>query len=348
MSGTAMTGKLTGKLQRQLEDFVHAEVGARAPEISGLERLGVGRSRENWIFDARWPDGRVEPLILPQDPPGGQVDTDRAVEFAVLRALEGSGLAAPRALWLDAQPRWLDRPSLVMVREPGTCEYDVVNGHRPLEVRARLAREFCELMAAVHALDWRALKLDAVLPDPGPSPARHELRSWEAILHQDQLEAYPELELAIDHLAATAPACESPVLVHADFKPGNVLLDGDRITALLDWELVHLGDPLEDLGWVTQPLRTKEHLIPGVWEREDLIAHYAAVRGIDIDPAAVQWWNTFSTFKTAVMQVSGLRAFLEGRSDDFYRPHPKVLSTLLGALGPAAGTAIGDRHATHS
>ena len=52
------------------------------------------------------------------------------------------------------------------------------------------------------------------------------------------------------------PGVHPPVLVHADFKPGNILLDGDRITALLDWELAHLGDPLEDLGWVTQPLRT--------------------------------------------------------------------------------------------
>jgi aminoglycoside phosphotransferase (APT) family kinase protein len=333
----------TGLAQR-LEAFVRAQVGEGAPGLSGIARLGVGRSRENWIFDAHWPDGRVEPLILRQDPPGGLVETDRAVEFAVLRALEGSGIGAPRALWLDAEARWLDRPSLVMHREPGICEYDVVNGHRDAGVRGRLAREFCDLLAAVHDLDWRALGLDAVLPDPGPCPALTELDTWEEILRRDQVDAWPELDLALGALRATAPACEHPVVVHADFKPGNVLLDGpagdERITALLDWELVHLGDPMEDLGWVTQPLRTKEHLIPGVWEREDLLAHYAKVRGVDVDPSSVTWWNAFASFKTAVMQVSGLRAFLEGRSDDFYRPHPKVLRALL--------TAIGDLDATHA
>ncbi len=321
----------TTRVQARLEEFVHVRAGADAPLITGLARLGVGRSRENWIFDAHWPDGAVEPLILRQDPPGGLVETSRAVEFGVLRALAGTGLGAPRVLWLDADATWLDRPALVMHREPGTCEYDVVNGHRPADVRLRLAREFCDLMADVHAVDWRAAGLGDVLPDPGPRPALTELGSWTAILRQDQVEAYPELEFVIDALAATAPACSSSVLVHADFKPGNVLLDGDRITALLDWELAHLGDPLEDLGWVTQPLRTREHLIAGAWEREDLIAHYEKARGLEVDRDAVAWWNTFSTFKTAVMQASGLRAFLEGRSDDLYRPTRKVLRTALDA-----------------
>ena len=102
----------------------------------------------------------------------------------------------------------------------------------------------------------------------------------------------------------------------------------------------HRGAPLEALGWGTPPLRTREHLIAGVWERADLVAHYAEVRGVEVDPAAVAWWSAFASFKTAVMQVSGLRAFLEGRSDDFYRPHPKVLRALLDAVGAL--------HATHA
>lgn len=341
---------MSAALQDQLTAFVRAQVGEDAPRVEGLSRLGVGRSRENWIFDAVHPDGHVDHLILRQDPPGGLVDTDRATEFAVLRALEGSGLAAPRALWLDADPTWLDRPSLVMHREPGTCEYNAVNGERPAEVRLRLAREFCELMAAVHEVDWRTLGLGAVLDDPGTHPSRTELGRWETILRQDQIEAYPELEFVLGALHATAPACPAPVLVHADFKPGNVLLDGDRVTALLDWELAHLGDPLKDLGWVTQPLRTREHLIRGAWERDDLIAHYERTRGVEVDPDAVAWWNTFASFKTAVMQVSGLRAFVEGRSDDAYRPTRKVLRAALDGAAEAlsASDPRGGAHATHA
>lgn len=311
--------------------------------LSDLARLGTGRSRENWVFDAHWPDGRLEHLILRQDPTGGLVDSDRAVEFAVLRALEGSGLRAPRALWLDAVGAFMERPSLVMVREPGVCEYDLLASSRPLAVRHRLAQDLCALMASVHDLDWRALGLGDVLADPGTHPSLTELRHWEQVLRQDQLEAYPELELVIAGLSETAPACSAVTLVHADFKAGNVLVSpSDELVALLDWELVHLGDPLEDLGWVTQPLRTREHLIPGTWERADLISCYESLRG-EVDPAAVAWWNLFSGFKTAVMQVSGLRSFVEGRSDDLYKPSRKVLRTLLASLAEA-----GDLVATHS
>lgn len=328
----------------RLEAFVGSQVDGKPPTINSLTRLGVGRSRENWVFDARWSDGRLEHLILRQDPTGGLVDTDRAAEFAVLQALEGSGVPAPRALWLDALGERMERPSLVMVREPGVCEYDLLAGGRPLETRHRLARDLCELMASVHALDWRALGLGEVLEAPDDHPSLIELRRWEQVLLQDQLEAYPELDLVLAHLTESAPACTEVTLVHADFKPGNVLVDrDDRIVALLDWELVHLGDPLEDLGWVTQPLRTREHLIPGTWERDDLIAHYAATRGTGVDEAAVAWWNLFSGFKTAVMQISGLRSFVEGRSDDLYRPTRKVLRTLLTSLADT-----GERLAAHS
>ena len=113
----------------------------------------------------------------------------------MLRALEGSGIGAPRALWLDVG-RWVDRPSLVMHREPGICEYDVVNGHRAPAVRARLAREFCDLLAA--DLDWRALGLDAVLPDPGPCPDRAAQLGGE---RRDQVDV-AELDLAIEALRA--------------------------------------------------------------------------------------------------------------------------------------------------
>lgn len=313
---------------------------AGRPDVAGtvedVRRAGSGRSRDNWLFDLV-DDTACEPLILRTDPEGGLIDTDRSVEFAVLAGLEGSGLPTPVARWLDADGSRFGRPSLIMRRLDGVCDYRVLrDDSRPLGERLGLARTFCELLARVHAVDWRAAGLGATLTDPGPEAARAELDRWAAILRADALEPWPELEYAIAVLGERAPRTAGTVLVHADFKPGNILLDGDRVTALLDWELAHLGDPLEDLGWVTQPLRAGEHTIPGAWEAVDLVAHYERTTGAGVDRAALAWWVAFSAFKTAVMQVSGLRAFLEGRADEPYRPTRRVLAEVLDAVREAS------------
>jgi formyl-CoA transferase len=317
-------------LRERLVAFVADRTGVQDVAVAHLRPIGVGRSRDNWTFElASTDDGGPDPLVLRCDPPGGLVDTDRSVEFEILRCLQDDPLPTPRPRWLDADGSWFGRPAMVMDKVEGVCDYRIVNGDRPLEQRRRLATDFCDLLASVHAVDWSAVGLGDVLADPGRSPARHELRRWLTVLHGDQLDTWPELELSAAWLDQHAPDASEVVLVHADFKPGNMLLQDEKIVALLDWELAHLGDPLEDLGWVTQPLRSTEHLIEGSWSATDLVARYSEVSGRAVDPDALHWWVVFSTFKTAVMQVSGLRSFLEGRSDEPFRPTRRVLTTLL-------------------
>ena len=310
--------------------FVASQLGAGA-SVANVSRVATGRSRENWLFDVTTPAG-TEHLIARRDPLGGLLETSRATEFAVLKALEGTAVPAPNARWLDATGEALGRPCLVMVREIGTCDYFALTGAEPLADRVDLARRLCALLAEVHAVDWRSTGLAGHLVDPGPDAALAELAGWQAILREDQLEPYPELELAAGWLVRHAPRSPRTVLVHGDFKVGNVLLEDGRIVALLDWELAHLGDPHEDLGWVTQPLRTREHYIGGAWERDELLAHYEAVSGMAVDRDAVAWWNLLACYKTAVMQVSGLRSFVEGRSEELYQPTAAVLTALLDAV----------------
>jgi aminoglycoside phosphotransferase (APT) family kinase protein len=319
----------------QLQAFLESRLGDRAPEIFGLVKASLGRSRENWLFDAVWHDAGQEvrePLIVRRDPLGGLVESDRSTEFALLKALESSSIPSPKVRWLDATGEWLGRPSLIMHRERGASDYYILNGELPLDTRVALARELCDLLAELHLVSWQTIGIGEVLDDPGPWASRAELERFIDTLHEDQLEPYPELELAILWLREKAPRAQATVLVHADFKAGNVLLDGTEVVALLDWELAHLGDPLEDIGWITQPLREREHLIPGAWQRSDLLERYSRKTGFAVEPESLRWWNTFSTFKTAVMQVSGLRSYLEGRSDEPYRPTAKVLTTLLQSI----------------
>ena len=201
-----------------LERFVHRRLPAAASgvRIGEIGRVAVGLSRENWVFDLTWTEGgetRTRPLIVRRDPPGGLLDTDRSTEFAVLRAIAPTSVPAPRALWLDPDGSELGRPSLVMERGTGRCDYFVLNGDLPLERRVRLAERLCDLLADIHGLDWAALGLGEVLADPGPEAARPALDEWVAVLRVQQVEPLPELELIVDWLAADPPRSPRTVVV---------------------------------------------------------------------------------------------------------------------------------------
>jgi len=319
-------------MRAALEAFVAQTYADDPPAVENLSNAsGGGRSRENWAFDLCWPDRR-EAMILRRDPVGGLVETDRSVEFRILRALESTPVPSPAARWLDAEGTWFGRPMLVMERLPGHSDYHVLNGELPLEERLELAVSLCRLLGDLHAVDWRRAGLAEVMTDPGEEAAAAELDRWEAVLRRDQSVAYPEIDLAVAWLRQRAPIASERVLVHGDYKPGNVLLEGTTITALLDWELAHIGDPMEDIGWVTQPLRRREHVIAGSWDRKEIFRTYEEVTGRAVDEASVVWWNTFATLRTAVMQVTGLRSYLDGRSPEPYRPTRSVLGALLDAV----------------
>ena len=301
----------------------------------GLERAAGGLSRENWSLDATWVDesgAQSHRLMLMRDAAGTLLSTDRKREFALLKALEGTSVLAPKAHWLDPDGHRLGAPSLVMDRMPGTCDYLVLNGDRPLQARLNLARAFIDLMARIHAVDWRDRGLGAVLGVPTGAPSRVELAHWEAEYRRVQLEPHPELDCVLAWLRHSAPEAEAIVLVHGDFKPGNALVLGEQISAKLDWETAHLGDPLEDLGWVTNPVRKRVHQIAGAWEREQIVAAYCMLTGRQVDEAALRWWNVFSIWKLAVIQLTAVSEFVAGRYDRvfqtptwLYRPMFKLM-----------------------
>ena len=290
--------------------------------FTGVERYAGGLSRESWALDATWVDAtgaQSRQLMLMRDASGTLLDTDRKREFAVLKALEATPVPAPKAHWMDHDGHWLGAPSLVMNRMPGRCEYMVLNGTWSLDARLKLARSFTELMANIHAVDWRANGLDAVLDVPTDSPSRVELAHWDAEYRRVQLEPHPELDYILAWLGLNAPKAQAIVLVHGDFKPGNALIEGEHISAKLDWETAHLGDPLEDLGWVTNSVRKREHQIAGVWEREQIVATYSALTGRRVNEAALRWWNVFSCWKLAVIQLTAVNEFVAGRYDRVFQ-----------------------------
>jgi aminoglycoside phosphotransferase (APT) family kinase protein len=331
-------------LSEALRQWVADEVGDPAAAISGVRRTSAGFSRENWVFDASWTEGgqsRQAALIARRDPEGSVLATDRKIETGVLRALQDTPVPSPRLRWVDLDGTRLGRPALVMDVAEGICDGFVLAGGTPAEDRLRLAQELYDRLADIHLLDWQALGLADVLDDPGERAALVALEHWESELRRVQLEPEPELELVTHWLRSQAPENAVTTVVHGDFKAGNVLLVGDlmhdvgaaTVSAVLDWETVHLGDPREDLGWVTNPLRAREHRVPGAWEPADLLARWIERTGLSAEPEAVHWWSVLANLKLSAIVLSGSRAFVDGRLDRVHQAPIGIYRLMLDMIG---------------
>src|SRR5690606_15634335 len=158
--------------------------------------------------------------------------------------------------------------------------------------RAGLARQCGGILARLHAIPR------AELPPLRQATAAVELEDYVR-RHRSYGWPKPVFELAIRWLRERAPAGDgAPVLVHGDFRSGNLMIDERGVAAVLDWELAHLGDPMEDLGWIcVNSWRFGEdaHPVGGFGSREDLFAGYEAAGGMPVDPARVRYWQVLGT-----------------------------------------------------
>jgi hypothetical protein len=115
-------------------------------------------------------------------------------------------------------------------------------------------------------------------------------------------------------LAASRPAPTARVVVHGDFRLGNIIVDADGLAGVLDWELAHVGDAAEDLGWpcVRSWRFGARPPVAGVGERGELLARYAAAGGPRVDPATLTWWEAYGTLRWAVICVQQAATHLSG------------------------------------
>ena len=285
-------------------DSLAAEIAAAlgVPEIEGLAVLSGGASRETWAFRVSDPGGETQDYILRRDPPAARRSEgaiDRATEAAVIEAAGRAGAPVPKIVAV------LGADAFVMERLAGEADpRRLFKDQRYATARARFAEDCGRALARIHGTPIAAL---ARLPrlDAGA-----QLELYRATL--DRLGATrPVFELAMRWLLLNMPEPLPPTLVHGDFRMGNILMDEKGLVAALDWELAHLGDPAEDLGWLC--VRSWRFggagAVGGLGAREALLAAH----GGGIDAARLRYWEIFGTFKWGAICLIQADRHLSGR-----------------------------------
>jgi aminoglycoside phosphotransferase (APT) family kinase protein len=307
------------------EDSQHAELtaglagivaGALDEPVVGvvnLCRLSGGSSRETWSFDVRAEDGRLYPMILQRD---RSVSTEIfgngvATEAEVLRAASEAGVPVPRVAASSTQCDLLGGPYVLVERIAGEAiPQRILRDAQFADARCRLASQYGETLGRIQQVPLARLP---ALADEHPLQRYRRLLTESGHLH-------PALEVAFRWLEANRPGPGDQVLVHGDFRNGNGIVGPDGLRAVIDWELAHLGDPMEDLGWFCLRAFRFGHALPvgGFGEYRELIQAYRSVTGRTVDAETLRWWMVLGTVRwglvcvlRTVQHLSGVARSLE-------------------------------------
>ncbi|MEE9281077.1 MAG: phosphotransferase family protein [Myxococcota bacterium] len=310
--------RLTAYLLRQLP-------GARDLSVEGLERIHGGASRETYRFRLRYQtgDGRVERrLILRRDPPGSLIDTQRATEFAAYRAFFATSVPVPEPLWLEEDPGILGHPFFVMVELPGlTASPQALQVPPYSEHLEKIGERKWAILGEISRADPEKLGLLATFERVSVDGCwRRELDYWEGVIDSDELHPQPVIRAAIRWLRRNPPPpAQKLSVVHGDYRTGNFLYDTDgEIRGILDWEMAHLGDPLEDLAWGINRVWcwARDERVGGLLPRERAVEIWQRASGLRADPAGLLWWELFSSVKAQAIWISSRHEYLEGANQD--------------------------------
>jgi aminoglycoside phosphotransferase (APT) family kinase protein len=286
-------------------DRLAPRLSPTATKAVGARRLSGGASLETWAFDLD--DGT--PLILRRRPDGAamrETALPLASEAALIRAADATGAPTPQVVHV-CEPGDDIGEAYVMHRLEGeTLGRRIVRDEAFADVRPGLARRCGEVLAQIHTVPTNRL------PPLATSDARGELARYEAIYRQFGAQR-PILEAAFRWLEGIAPpAPQRPVLIHGDFRNGNLMIHPTAgLVGVLDWELAHLGDPAEDLGWIcVNSWRFGEWKKPvgGFGDYPDLLAGY----GGDISLERVRFWQALGSLKWGVMCLMMYSSFATG------------------------------------
>lgn len=322
--------------------------------VGELEALAGGSSKEQYAFRLRWTDEhdrpRDERLVLRMRPTASVVETHPLREYQALAAVRDA-VPVPPLHWLDAEGRELGQPALVygfcagIARPPRDGAYNPRGGYGP-KYRALLAPQFVRHFAALARLDLAGADLGAFEVPPAGSRdgVVAAINWWHRVWEEDCLERNPLITLAAEWLREHAPPIDRVSFVHQDLRGGNFLFDpaDGRITAILDWELVQLGDRHNDLAYFLNPLFAEtlddgRVMAGGLLPREEFLATYERLSGLPVDPARLAYYNVFTCWRSAVIATGTAARVIVGQ-----QTHQDLRVAWLLGTGPIVLGALRD------
>jgi aminoglycoside phosphotransferase (APT) family kinase protein len=293
-------------LSRSVQDWYPGATG-----VSAATKLSGGASQETWSFEIVHPSGNLG-AILRRAPKGYGAAPTRAAGLAaearLMQLAFDAGVPSPRVLHVLTPEDDLGAGFIMARVEGETIARKILRDAEFASVRPKLARQLGKIAAIIHGLPREKLpelrRLTATA-EIGELAREYRSLNWPK----------PVFELALRWLGDHDPGPpQQETLVHGDFRHGNLIIGPDGIRAVLDWELAHIGDPMEDLGWIcvnSWRFGEIDKPVGGFGSREELFAGYEAA-GRKVDADRVKFYEVMGTLRWGVMCGGMMQRFRLG------------------------------------
>jgi len=284
--------RLEAALQRRfgsgarLDDVALATLGGSNRTL--LFDLVEGGARRRLVF--RQETYRIEhsPFIAP------------GAQFRLLGLARAHGVPVPAPLFETVPDDGLERGYVMECVAGETLPRRLLNDPAFAAARGRFADEAGAIVGRLHTIAAGDAAFLAGTPD-SIDPLAAQLERFDFYG-----EAHPALEVAVRWLVRNRRPPSRCCLLHGDIRTGNLIMGPEGIRALLDWECAHLGDPMEELGWLclrSWRFGSVDAPVGGFCAREPFYRAYSRASGIDVDPDAVRWWEVFGFVRWIVLNV---------------------------------------------
>jgi aminoglycoside phosphotransferase (APT) family kinase protein len=293
--------------------------------VDSLVRYPSGFSWITYGFKAvapNWRDGTCDYILRIGPSDGLFAPYSAAPQFHALKLLDGTAVAAPRVYGWSDDIDQLGAPWFVSEKARGDAPIPWGGDGMDDATRHALGCQFADQIAELHTVDWQGSDLAAIEAVPTVATAAAvQVDRWEADYRRWRLRPHPMVHRALAWLRERLPIAPRVSVIHGDYRLGNFLAVGNQITALLDWELVHLGDPHEDLAWACLPqYRGGTKLMSKLIAREELYERYSARTGFAVNADAMEFYTVFSLLKLAITHMAAVHAFERRGFSDMRMP----------------------------
>lgn len=312
-----MTDQLSlDDFKTRLETFISEKTGESAT-ITQATPLAGGASRDSWALQVQVGES-MQGLVLRRDLPTTMNENalTREQEFRVMSAAYETGVTVAKVRWFCNDPDVLGLPFFLMDYVGGmSIGRKVIRAPQLEHARSVLPEQLAQQLAVIHTIDMDKFGLD-FLPTPNESytPEQHAIAEMYEVL--DALEVHsPAFEFALRWAEHNAPRHSETIFLHGDFRIGNLLVDEKGLSAVIDWEFSHIGDPHEELGYIC--MRDwrfgNDHLhAGGLCERERFILAYEEASQRTIDRTAVDWWEILGNIRWGIICMAQADRHLSG------------------------------------